>query len=396
MESLDEEVCQQVKTCKLRIADLPGKHVAIQALWDGDTEGWFINIELVTAKGGIFPWPKRSFTSHPLTTLRYGGDFRVFSGAALPWLEAAVAERVGTRLAETHRIPFYFPSPQEPDNDCPPWWLRDSFNRCQTCGKSLHRVLQYGPPSSRIRDQCASCEGEAKHRRELLEDAPGSEGNRGVFLFFPEPGTSPKTMWLNLGFEDDEVELCDNTRMAVAKAIDSMLRLRTPAATLSEHIDGILTAEEIAVMVHWCEGAVDAALSTYKPSGPFSELIGHFTQSFMWRGLAHSVETYFDEAGNNLFSLVGWHEFFTAGASAGLIYIVGNGGITQRDVTILARYKTAGGFSIPEMHQEFSMLPADAVNQTLAKLEERGFLICEKGTVRFLAKGLVVTIAGPP
>ena len=56
MEALDEEVDQRVRACSVRIAELPGQHIAIQALWDGDTEGWFIEIGLVTAKRSAFPW----------------------------------------------------------------------------------------------------------------------------------------------------------------------------------------------------------------------------------------------------------------------------------------------------------------------------------------------------
>ncbi len=382
MEALDEEVDRQVQACNLCLAKLRGRHAAIQALWDGDTERWFIRIEIVMVKKSIFPWGRRAFVSQPLTCLRYGGDIRVFSGSVPPWPEAMVAERVGKRLAETHKLPFYFPSPSEPDDDCPPWWLRDAFGYCRTCGKPLHR--DYGPPS--CRDQCSPCKESESHRRELQEDTPGTEGNRGVFFYFLESGRLAQKYWLNL-----------SRKSAVSEALDSTLRLRTPATVLSERTDAILTTDEVVAIVHSCEKAIDAALIAYKPRTDLPpQFRDSWLRTFTWRGEARSIEVNFNPTGEELYSLLGYHGFFTAAASAGPVHIAGNGGITQRDVSILVHFAGEGTFTLPDLLQAFPSLSANALKQTLTKLERRGFLVCEGERVQLLPKGLVVDIAGPP
>ena len=354
----------------MRITQQSGQHVAIQALWSGDTEGWSIEIELVTAKKSAFPWGRRAFASHSLTCLRYGGDLRVFGGSVPPWPEAIVAERVGRRLAETHGLPFYFPSPCEPDDDCPPWWLRDAFDHCPTCGKPLHR--DYGPPSSR--DQCSPCEERERDRRELLEDTPGREGNRGVFLFFLESGRLAQKFWLNLRRKD-----------AVSEALDSVLRLKTPATVLPERIDAILTTEEVVAMVHCCEDAIDAALGAYTPRTNLPpQFRDSWLRTFTWRGETRSIETNFNWTGEELNRLLEFHEFFTAAASATQVQITGNGGITQRDVSVLAHFAAVRSFSLPDLLRAFPFLSANALKETPAKLERHGFLLCEGERVQSL------------
>jgi hypothetical protein len=95
------------------IRALPQEPAAIEALWDGDTEGWMILLLAVTIE------PR---TEHHLATVQHGTDIRVFSGGVPPWPEALEASTVGRRLAEQLGIPFYFASPGNPDNFAPRWW----------------------------------------------------------------------------------------------------------------------------------------------------------------------------------------------------------------------------------------------------------------------------------
>lgn len=91
-----------------------------------------------------------------------------------------------------------------------------------------------------------------------------------------------------------------------------------------------------------------------------------------------------------------YHEFLTVATSATQVQITGNDGITQRDVSILAHSAADGSFSLPDLLRAFPFLSANALEQILAELERRGFLLCEGERVQLLPEGLVVDIAGPP
>jgi hypothetical protein len=102
--------------------------VAIQALWDGDTVGWFLCLQAVypTSSG----WRARE-----VALLTCGTDYRLFSGEVPPWPEARIASELGEAVARHYGVPFFFPSPNEPDDDCPPWWQQDRAVACARCHK---------------------------------------------------------------------------------------------------------------------------------------------------------------------------------------------------------------------------------------------------------------------
>lgn len=120
-ESLDE------------LAKNAGAAVAIEALWDGDTEGWFVDLcAVVSVQGG--------HESRHLRTFSRGGDIRIFNGTVPPWPEAVEAARLGEQLAARLGVPFHFPSPTNPEHDCPHWWELDRSSPCRRCGIPLLQV----------------------------------------------------------------------------------------------------------------------------------------------------------------------------------------------------------------------------------------------------------------
>lgn len=98
--------------------------IAIEALWDGDSTGWFVRLAAITADS----------KTHPLGVMSDGGDIRLFNGQAPPWPEAAAAHELGNELAQRFGAEFYFPSPQHPENDCPSWHERTKGYACRRCG----------------------------------------------------------------------------------------------------------------------------------------------------------------------------------------------------------------------------------------------------------------------
>jgi hypothetical protein len=96
-----------------QVAALPHPPTFIEALWDGDTEGWFVCLVAVTLR------PK---LKHNLASIRHGTDMRIFNGEAPPWPEALEATATGRALADLIGVPFRFASPDNPNIDLPRWW----------------------------------------------------------------------------------------------------------------------------------------------------------------------------------------------------------------------------------------------------------------------------------
>ncbi len=98
--------------------------IAFEALWDGDSEGWFVSFSAITA----------DLQTHPLGVLSDGGDIRLFKGQVPPWPEAVAAQQLGEELAGRFGAEFYFPSPDQPEDDCPSWNERSQGYPCRKCG----------------------------------------------------------------------------------------------------------------------------------------------------------------------------------------------------------------------------------------------------------------------
>lgn len=102
-----------VGTLFAAVQALPVRPDAVEAVWDGDTDGWFVVLFAVTKD------PQREFF---LAQSRRGTDLRFFNERTPAWPEAEEADTVGRALAERLGVPFSFASPQTPDGDAPRWW----------------------------------------------------------------------------------------------------------------------------------------------------------------------------------------------------------------------------------------------------------------------------------
>jgi len=96
-----------------QVAALPHPPDAIEALWDGDSDGWFVCLVAVTLR------PK---FEHNLAFIGHGTDMRIFNGEVPRWPEALEAEATGRALANRLGVPFYFASPHTPNSELPRWW----------------------------------------------------------------------------------------------------------------------------------------------------------------------------------------------------------------------------------------------------------------------------------
>jgi hypothetical protein len=98
-----------------RAAGAPGRVVAVEAVWDGDTvHDWFVDLVAVTddPEGEL-----RLATIHRSAAVRHLGD----EEPAARHPAAVVAGRVGRALADRLSVPFHFASPEAPDDQAPRW-----------------------------------------------------------------------------------------------------------------------------------------------------------------------------------------------------------------------------------------------------------------------------------
>lgn len=130
-EALADRIVPPTRPTVAELADLirtePEPPLAVEALWDGDTRGWMVDVVAVFPVAPASPGAPASAATPrdlPLVTLREGGDLRIFNGQVPPWPEAAEARLIGGELAELFGVPFHFASPDEPDDRAPRWWDR--------------------------------------------------------------------------------------------------------------------------------------------------------------------------------------------------------------------------------------------------------------------------------
>jgi hypothetical protein len=146
-----------------RFRALTSRPSVIEALWDGDTAGWFLILSAIYEP--VDP-DRPEESTYQLAVLRGdGGDIRLFNQEIPPWPEAETARTVGSIIEHDYHIPFYFPSPDYPEDDCPRWWQRHRGTPCQRCGILL---LQDREPCP-WRGMCYQCYLALERQRQTAE-----------------------------------------------------------------------------------------------------------------------------------------------------------------------------------------------------------------------------------
>jgi hypothetical protein len=137
-----------------RIKAVNGVPQVLEALWDGDTQGWFLRLTLYHRRRTW--WFKEIIEQHLskayLGVISAGGDIRLFQGTVPPWPEATLAKELGRLAVEKYDLEFYFPS-EEPDDDCPAWDQQHLAIACADCRKLIISTDSPYLP----KDICYSC-----------------------------------------------------------------------------------------------------------------------------------------------------------------------------------------------------------------------------------------------
>lgn len=140
-EILDEEI-QKTK----------GKPVVLQALWDGDTHGWWLSLSLYAENPSV----SGNLVLHHL------GHVESYDGKS----KEAFAKELAAKAIKKYGLEFYFPSPDDADDDCPDWMERDKAIACAGCGKLILAERDTVLP----KEICYHCYLERERNRSLIED----------------------------------------------------------------------------------------------------------------------------------------------------------------------------------------------------------------------------------
>jgi hypothetical protein len=182
---------------------LPERPVAIEASWDGDSSGWYVCLTAILKT-------ESGYRDSHLGAMQDGGDLRLFNGQVPPWGEAVLAREIGEELAARFGVPFYFPSPNHPEEDCPRWWEQDQGYLCRQCG-----ILLLQQKRCRWRGVCYYCHLEEEREKKEAAWTPEERGGpRCHICGNPAKGTlasSPVCLNCLERYEDYQCSCCGVT-----------------------------------------------------------------------------------------------------------------------------------------------------------------------------------------
>lgn len=152
-----------------------GMPTVLEALWDGDTNGWFLILSLYAKTGNVF-WGSEE--CHHLGVARYNKQPGIFKDDVPRWPEAALVRDWGQKAIEKYGLTFYFPSDKEPDDNCPPWTEKHYGFPCADCGKLIRlRYSEYVP-----HDICNSCNSKREWKESLRRNDTYKDAVFGTYV----------------------------------------------------------------------------------------------------------------------------------------------------------------------------------------------------------------------
>lgn len=125
----------EIDTLEAKLDESPDELAAIEAGWTAGARGWQLRLFAIYRKPSA---DHSRYTSSLLWNVSHGSEISgVYSRDEPEWPEANLASALGEALASTRRVPFYFPAPTMPDDQCARWWDRDRAHPCSDCKVAL-------------------------------------------------------------------------------------------------------------------------------------------------------------------------------------------------------------------------------------------------------------------
>jgi len=220
------------------IKKVRGKPTVLEALWDGDTQGWYLLLFIYKVSGHLF---LKKESRHFLGVVSVTDEMEDYVNDK--WTVAEFASYLGKKAKEKYNLVFYFPSEKDPDSDCPKWTERHLAIHCADCNKLIIPTDSPYLP----KDICYNCHLKRERNEKLREEVPYDEG---VTMCLAKDGNYQKISYCTYfkGF-------------TIAPFISKKVQipLMEPAVNAIT-----LNKQDIILLKSQLENAVDALLTVYK------------------------------------------------------------------------------------------------------------------------------------
>lgn len=339
--------------------------VAFQALWDGDTTGWYLRIEMVQCG-------ENGHHAKYIAGLQFGGDIRLFNGQVPPWPEAVVGKQLGEALARRFHVPFFFPSPDQPDDGCPNWWEQSRAIACADCKKPIiPSDSPYLP-----KDVCYHCHLARENKLKIRQDGP--EYPNGVTILVGKDGTHERVMYSSEGNRLFLVKHAFNTPERETEA-----RERGQFAIEGDDLAPI--ADEIAAQL-------EPLIEQFKPDTKWSEFAPEAVRKIEYGGRTLELNLH-DSNAHEISSLLGDLKVVRQALESHFrVWFVFRRGMTKRAdhlLRIVARQEAPT--SIQQMVDTCqNLLDEREIRAALQKLEELGHVRISADEVRITDTGRAI------
>jgi hypothetical protein len=349
------------------LLQVSGTPKVLEALWDGDTQGWFLYLSVYVEQG---VWPLKRTVRHDLGTVVLGTDLRLFNGQVPPWPEAELVKMFVQQTQAKYGLTLYLPS-EEPDDECPRWTERAQARACADCGKlGIPTDSPYLP-----KDICYNCHLRRERNARLQHDEAYDEG---VTLYVVKD-----EVYRSVGYATHFESF------AIAPYVDPALL--PGSAPNSIHIVTLAPNTLLIIQARLAE-ALAQKLAAYEPADKDSRK-SHFYHfvTIHYQGVTYELEVKWHPLHGEISTLFhSWEatcEAITDGAHYQLYF---KRGITHRDDAFLRylNYPTPSAKTVEQFVQQYrGVLTAQEVHHTLAKLEAMHCLTLVGGDVTITQTG---------
>lgn len=328
------------------LQQVSGKPTVLEALWDGDTQGWYLCLS-VYVKRGI--WPLQRTERHTLGTVTLGTDLRLFNGQVPPWPEAEFVKTFVKQTQGKYGLTLYLPS-EEPDDDCPQWTEREYAVACADCAKLIIPTTSPYLP----KDICYNCHLRREQKARIQQDEPH---HAGVYLYVYNDG-----VYRPVGY------VGDFDSFDIAPYIDPAL-----LPGVSQDTVPILTLESEALVEIQARltKSLEEKLAAYEPPEKNSRK-RHFI-SIIYQGAPYELDRQRHEQHRDIWHLFHSWEWTQQALADGASYkFFFKRGFTYRDDSLLRylKYPTSSPKAVEQIIQHYDgTLTEQEIRGTLAKLE---------------------------
>lgn len=334
-----------------KINEIPGTPTVLEALWDGDSDGWHLRMYLYTvAASSPEQAPEREF----LEEIVLPEGAAAFTGER--WNECVLAEELGNKAAEKYNLTFYFPSNIHPDYSCPTWADRHLGIPCTECGKLLlPGKSEYIPD-----DICQHCHGEQEDNKDIKKQRP-LQSLAQVYLVKGE-------VWLHGSFWSE------NETSHMSQITHEKIKNLPPGNVINILQ---LDREEIIELKNNLEKTLDRLLDVYEiPDIPENKKRFAQLYKFTYKDNSYELMGIFNYTLDRIATLVHRLEVAEQAITGDYDYVIYfREGFTHRDDSFLRflRFPDKAARSLTDINKKYAYLLTNAeITETLERLETIG------------------------